>query len=292
MRVHGDAYCYDESSYTCWNNKVRIRCQDHGWFEQKCSNHVSLRQGCPGCGKTKCADSQRLTLKERISQAQLIHGNKYDYSEYVYRNANAPSVIICPTHGRFSQTMYLHVRQKCGCPRCGREQINTKLKLSDQDLLSRLSETYGKDYDYSLVANRQCHDRIPLICRKHGLFYLSIEAIRQAQRCSSCSKKFGRMQNDWLRSLSVDERNWQKRVYLSDGTFIVADAFDPCTRTIYEFWGDYHHGNPRIFEPDQIHSPSGLTMQELHGKTLDKIRKIEQSGFTLVHIWESDWKRS
>ncbi|PZM04657.1 hypothetical protein DOL92_04560 [Acinetobacter nosocomialis] len=50
QKVHGNIYKYDESSYVSSNKKVKIFCEDHGWFHQKAAGHTNGLK-CP-----KCAD--------------------------------------------------------------------------------------------------------------------------------------------------------------------------------------------------------------------------------------------
>ncbi len=58
----------------------------------------------------------------------------------------------------------------------------------------------------------------------------------------------------------------------------------------YEFNGDYYHGNPAKFAPDLINHKCGLTMEELHRKTLEKRAYLEAAGYTVVSIWGSEWE--
>ena len=63
------------------------------------------------------------TLQERFNKflvkAFETHGDKYDYSSVIYKNAREKVSIICPDHGPFPQVPDSHARG-CGCPKCGR----------------------------------------------------------------------------------------------------------------------------------------------------------------------------
>ena len=50
-----------------------------------------------------------LTTEEFIAKAKEIHGEKYDYSETVYRGRRKNIDIICPIHGKFSQNAGRHL---------------------------------------------------------------------------------------------------------------------------------------------------------------------------------------
>ena len=47
--------------------------------------------------------SKRKTTEEFISEAKLVHGNKYDYSKVEYINSSTKVIIVCKDHGEFHQ---------------------------------------------------------------------------------------------------------------------------------------------------------------------------------------------
>ena len=62
-------------------------------------------------------------------------------------------------------------------------------------------------------------------------------------------------------------------------------------KIIYEFNGDYWHGNPMKFSPNDINQQAHKTFGELHACTLEKERFLKEAGYTVISIWESDWKK-
>jgi hypothetical protein len=71
-----------------------------------------------------------------------------------------------------------------------------------------------------------------------------------------------------------------------------ADGYCEATNTIYEFHGDYWHGNPSIYQPDEINEVVGKSMGELYLKTLDRESLIKSLGYNLVVVWEHDFDTS
>jgi hypothetical protein len=69
------------------------------------------------------------------------------------------------------------------------------------------------------------------------------------------------------------------------------DGFDPETNTIYEFNGDYWHGNPVKYNPEDINEINHKTFSELYKETLIKKEILENAGYKVVSIWESEWKK-
>ena len=122
--VHGSKYDYSLVEYVNNRTKVKIICKDHGAFEQKANNHIDSLHGCPECGLLK---NNKLTTKEFIEKAKLVHGDRYDYSLTNYRNAKTKVKIICKDHGFFEQRADCHLSNR-GCPICNNSKGEIKVR--------------------------------------------------------------------------------------------------------------------------------------------------------------------
>ena len=76
--------------------------------------------------------------------------------------------------------------------------------------------------------------------------------------------------------------------YQIPGTRYKADGYCKETNTIYEFHGDYWHGNPNVYDSNIINESTRCTMGDLYRKTLLKEEKIKELGYNLVVRWEND----
>ena len=111
--IHGSRYDYSKVNYINANIPVVIICKEHGEFNQIPDFHINRKCNCPKCIKNIVSNSI-----EFIEKANIIHEDKYDYSNVNYIKSTIPISIICNKHGIFSQTPDLHINQKCGCPNC------------------------------------------------------------------------------------------------------------------------------------------------------------------------------
>ncbi len=57
------------------------------------------------------------TTTQWIKEARAIHGDKYNYELSDYRGAKERLIIICPTHGEFTQEASAHISGR-GCREC------------------------------------------------------------------------------------------------------------------------------------------------------------------------------
>ncbi len=111
--IHNYNYDYKKSIIKKSKDKVCIICPTHGEFYQTPETHLNSKCGCP-----KCSNKYKLTTKEFIINSNIIHNNKYDYTETIYKRTNEKICIICPKHGRFYQLPTLHINKIRGCPKC------------------------------------------------------------------------------------------------------------------------------------------------------------------------------
>lgn len=67
-----------------------------------------------------------------------------------------------------------------------------------------------------------------------------------------------------------------------------ADGYCAATNTIYEFHGDFFHGNPDVFDPADMNPVTHKTFGALHAATLAREARIRALGYNLVVMWEND----
>ncbi len=112
-----------------------------------------------------------------------------------------------------------------------------------------------------------------------------------ARRISGYSKKA----IDWIESIEKIENIEIKHINPEKGIseyFIPGagkvDGYHEETNTVYEFHGDFWHGNPNIFDPEDINTFNGKTFDQLYRETLDRDNEIMKLGYTLIVKWETD----
>jgi hypothetical protein len=71
-----------------------------------------------------------------------------------------------------------------------------------------------------------------------------------------------------------------------------ADGYHSKTNTIYEFLGDYWHGNPNIYASNDLNPSTQITFGEMYKSTMERLDAIRSCGFNVVYIWESEYKKS
>ena len=97
---------------------------------------------------------------------------------------------------------------------------------------------------------------------------------------------------DWLDSICVPVR--ERRIYFPGAKYpIQVDGYDPVTNTVYEFLGDRVHGNLNRFHKDEPGYPNyKKTIAELNKEWLKRKKALEKLGYTVVFMWEYDYRES
>lgn len=148
--VHKNKYDYSKTKYTKSSEKVCIIChekdefgEEHGEFWQEATSHLM------GCGCSKCNGGTSFSKNEFVKKAKEVHKTVYDYSKFEYTNANTKSVIICPKHGEFLQSAWIHLKGH-GCPKCKSSRL--------ENIVMRMLEKQNINYTYQY--NLKCKDTV------------------------------------------------------------------------------------------------------------------------------------
>lgn len=278
--IHNNKYDYSKSMYLGYHSKVEIICPIHGSYFKIAHLHLK-GSGCNKCNKY----ASLMTTEDFIKKAKNIHGNKYNYSKSIYKGANKKVTIICPIHGEFLQDGFRHLIGN-GCKKC----FIDKNKLSTQDFIIRAQRIHKNKYDYSISKYKTGKHKIKIICPNHGAFLQLAESHLQGIGCPKCGYaqiiKSSKPEIKWLSQFFITE--YQKYIKYNNKSFIV-DGYDELSNTVYEFYGDFWHGNPKKFNEDDINPKSKTTYGELYSQTLEREKILTQLGYNVVSIWESDW---
>jgi hypothetical protein len=60
---------------------------------------------------------------------------------------------------------------------------------------------------------------------------------------------------------------------------------------VYEFNGDFWHGNLNRFDKDTVHPYLDITYGELYKQTKTKEQIFKDNGYKVISIWESDFDK-
>lgn len=283
IKKHGDRYVYNLVDYKNAITKVSIICKKHGLFKITPNSHLN-GSGCYDCGREKVNISRLTSNEDFINKCKIIHNDIYDYSKVDYKGIKEYIIINCKKHGDFKQKATKHLQGQ-GCKKCSNERMFVDFK-------KMCFEKYT-EYKYDKMIYNGMYKKVIITCNEHGDFEKTpIDFYHKDRICPKCVNRCkSNDETKWLDELNVpiDKRN----IYIKFGnkTFCV-DGVDHDNKIIYEFYGDFFHGNPSVYKKDDINPLLKETYGSLYNKTINKEKIILNSGYKLKTIWESEYRKN
>lgn len=137
----------------------------------------------------------KYTTETFIEKANKVHNGKYRYSKVNYTGIHNKICIGCSIHGIFYQLPSNHIKGS-GCPKCK----NTKpIKYTTEEWIELAKEVHSDRYDYSKAEYKGKEEKVCIICKEHGEFYMRAFAhVRLKSGCPKCSKRHRYSTEEWI----------------------------------------------------------------------------------------------
>lgn len=292
---------------------VSIRCRQHDYtFKQSPSNHITHRQGCPICGKIKNAESRAHDFQDFLNRAQKLHGDHYSYEKtrlIPYTRGHSTKVVVtCRIHKK-DIWMYAqaHLHGKGGCWDCHKTRLREQRSFTNEQFIQQCHSRFGfTSFDYSLITYINNSIHVQIICLKkdsngitHGSYWIrpSYHLRSENGGCRQCTQiGYSKSQIEYLEFMS-SYLGTPIQHALNGGEFRIpqtlyrADGFTYPNK-IFEFHGDFYHGNPNRYDPNDVNPVCKQTFGDLYLKTLRKEKALKELGYDLHVMWESTWNEA
>lgn len=278
-KIFNFKYDYSKTILINLRQKIIIICPIHKEFEQKALSHLQ-GHGCKKCNKA----FEKIFINDFIIRANIIHNGIYDYSLVILNNGIKSKVnIICNYHGIFSQIANNHLNGS-GCKKCGIEGQS----FTTQIFIDKSHIIHNNKYIYNKTIYIKNNIKVIITCKDHGDFKQIPSHHLNGSGCPKCAHSISKSEILWLNSLNIPQKYYQQTINVNGRRFLV-DAYDPEINTIYEFNGDFWHGNPKLYNANDINPATKTTFGELYNKTIEKEQFLIKNGYNIISIWESDF---
>lgn len=127
---------------------------------------------------------------------------------------------------------------------------------------------HGNKYDYTKFKYSGATKTSIIICSKHGNFSQILKSHLDGHGCNKCSNNYSKKSIRWLEHIAKTSNIFiQHALNIGEYRHIYKfDGYCKETNTVYEFYGDYWHGNPKKYNKNIINKTVGKTMGELFKK--------------------------
>lgn len=205
---YGDLYTYERFQYTRQKEKSVVTCRIHGDFLTLYSNFVK-GHGCKQCSNLVKSRTKTKSTCQFISDAKVVHGDKYTYENTKYVSAKSKVDITCKSHGGFL-IIANDLLQGKGCQKCGRERIGDSLRSTQEEFIAKCKIKHGDAYDYSLLDYVTNADKVKIRCNTCLNVFNQIASLHSGgQGCPECAEAgFKQSKSGWLYVLQ--DRNLTK----------------------------------------------------------------------------------
>lgn len=162
--------------------------------------------------------SKKLTTKEFIEKAIIVHESKYTYSKVDYVSSHLKVVITCPAHGDWEQTPSNHLRGK-GCFKCRNEILSKTRRKSLCAFIKEANEKYNNTYTYLNAVYKNTDTKVIITCSVHGDFEQTPYNHLKGIGCPSCkNEKLRKMYSMGLAKFISTANNIHDHKYIYKNT--------------------------------------------------------------------------
>jgi hypothetical protein len=249
---------FDYSLVTEYINKhqiISIRCIKHNHiFSQSISDHLRRsKHPCPKCRKESINLQKKKSLEQFISEAKIVHGEKYNYNNANYINNRTKVEIKCNYCLHiFYQSAIGHIDNKQGCPKC----YGTP-KITLEDFIRRSNEIHNNYYDYSKSdVNGPCSSKTTIICPlpTHGEFLQTRSDHIRGSGCPKCKRYKSKSELLIVKILDKNNIKYIREYMFDDCRFMRKLRFDfkiVDLNICIEFDGVFHYTIEKFYKGEE-----------------------------------------
>ena len=299
---YGDCFDYSLTEYIGMNKPISLICKNKHTFTTTPTVHLSKisKGGCQQCHFNNLPNILTKYNQETFIKAvSELHMNQYDYSKTIYKGLRIPIIITCPIHGDFEQGPVSHLHMKHGCRECGIIKNTNARVLSESEIAEKIKKfrfIHNNRYEYGKIFRENMVLWLEIICPKHGSHMTRFFNHEKGHGCPKCVRVASRIQIQWLEYRSIRDGFIQHSSnlgeYVVPNTKFCVDGYQKETNTIYEFQGDYWHGNPDIYDLSAMNKTVNETFGTLYFNTVAKNKLLKNKGYHVIEMWENNWRRA
>lgn len=274
-------YDYSEVQYINSKTKIRIKCNEHGWFEKKPAD-LLIGKGCGTCGRLISG------LKRRSSNIKLRYSKNHEeeYYEPVFTDGTLQKnmLVFCNICGQQFNMLKNNFLCGRGCPNCRDLILRNQRIFSKEQFVEKSERIHGKIFDYSKVDYKGKDIEVLIgcpICGKY--FYQKPEVHWKGHGCSFCNMSAGESKIfNWLKDKGIENTYQYKYDDLRDTNQLSYDFFVEKYNLLIEFNGRQHYMYLEGYHED-LHS---FHRQKHHDWLKRKYTRDNKINLLIIPFWE------
>jgi len=272
-------------------------------YEQTIGNR-SNGHGCPYCSRLRLCVHGSIRFTHPLIASEWHPSKNGDLlPDTIPYGSKTPVWWLCPIRcpDGCAHEYLAAPLNRCGvnrqnCPFCCNQQIcvHSSIQHTHPEVAKEWHPTKNGDKAPSSFSSGSSAEKIWWKCDQGHEWQAILNNRCRGSGCPHCRPKYSRQQLEWLRYRSVSRPGIQYAEhggeYRIPGTGYIADGFHADTNTVYEYQGDFWHGNPLVFCPSDVNPTTGTTYGFLFERTQTKIEDIKGRGYKVIEVWEMEWQ--
>ena len=241
---YGDKYDYSKIKFNTLNDLINVKCNNCGTeFKIKAYLFYQGQKECPNCTLEKIHPNRK-TKEQFLKEVKLIHGDKYDFTEFEYKGAKIKGKVWCDTCKEFFYTTPSELLRRGGCPKCARNSARLKLRSNINEFIEKAKKIHGNKYDYSKSIypdNKEGY--IFIHCNKCGNdFWQKVGNHLNGFGCPKCTRsKKEEFISEYLKNHNIEYISEKRFKDCKDKRSLPFDFYLPTYNICIEFQGAQHY---------------------------------------------------
>lgn len=182
--VHGDKYDYSKLIYVDSSVKIEVVCKEHDSFWISPKDHKQ-GAGCIKCSSAVRGFNKRTTPEDFLKKFQSVFGESLTCDHTQYTTNSTKVIVNCTEHGDFTALPSNLLAGK-GCKHCGFKKRGNSLRSNTETFIEKALIVFGNKYDYSNVDYTTNYEKIEIVCKDHGSFWMQPNNHLMGKGCSAC----------------------------------------------------------------------------------------------------------
>lgn len=272
----------------------------HHIFEKTIQTITKMNTWCPYCSNHKLCNKNNCNMcKEKsfiMNPKSQFWSNKNKVNpREVFRRCRTKFIFNCDKCNTEFKICPDKVSDGRWCRKCRDNMLSDKFRMTLDEFVNKANIVHNNMYNYSKVIYIRNSKHIIIICKIHGEFIQTPQNHLAGNNCPKCKNiKYSNISIGWLHFMSTYynieiEHKLNKGEHKINNTSYSVDGFSKENNCVWEFYGDYWHGNPKKYDLTKINITLNKTFKELFDNTMLRKQKIINLGYNYKEIWESDW---
>lgn len=202
-------YVINIEDFKGYNKPINVRCAVCGKLFSNTPKNILRGNGhhCPVCYKKESWDESSI-----VELFHQIHGDKYTYPSFAYKNLRQRITIKCNTCGhKFPVSLNSH-KNGHGCKKCHHRNLADTQRKSLEKFIADAKSIHGDLYDYSLVDYNGSKRYVKIICKRCGCTFPQKPEVHLGNKAGCPNCNHGSIKTDKTSYLYILKTNDETKI--------------------------------------------------------------------------------